>query len=160
MAVGKRDHGLVVAFWRAWRPCTSHDRPRARRAQSQMARVVLRPRPGELMTTDKSSLPTESTKQTRPQKIVENSTDATRGEPLAMRARKRKLELERALAKLPADDRRARNDIAAAMASIDGLLTGDVEHLSDTTAADLSRLLENIKHLAEVNPVSKSRERK
>jgi hypothetical protein len=45
------------------------------------------------------------------------------------------------------------------MASIDGLLTGDVEHLSDTTAADLSRLLENIKHLAEVSPVSKSRQR-
>jgi hypothetical protein len=111
------------------------------------------------MTTDKSSLTTESTKQTRPQKIVENSTDATRGEPLAMRAQKRKLELERALAKLPADDLRARNDIAAAVASIDGLLTGDAEHLSDATAADLSRLLENIKHLAEVSPVSKSRQR-
>ncbi|HEX3759144.1 MAG TPA: hypothetical protein VHW23_10575 [Kofleriaceae bacterium] len=110
--------------------------------------------------TDKTSLPTESAKQTRPLKSVENSTDATRGEPLAMRAQKRKLELERALAKLPADDMRARNDIAAAVASIDGLLTGDVEHLSDTTAADLSRLLENIKHLAETSPVSKSHERK
>jgi hypothetical protein len=96
----------------------------------------------------------------RPLKIVENGTDATRGEPLATRAQKRKLELELARAKLPADDMRARNDIDAALASIDGLLTGDVEHLSGTTAADLSRLLENIKHLAEVNPASKSHERK
>jgi hypothetical protein len=112
------------------------------------------------MMTDKISVPTGSAKQTRPLKTVENSTDATRGEPLAMRAQKRKLELALALAKLPADDMRARNDIDAAMASIDGLLTGDVEHLSDATAADLSRLLENIKHLAEVSPVTKSRERK
>jgi hypothetical protein len=125
-----------------------------------MARVVLGPRSGELMMNDKTSLPSESAKQTRPPKIVENSTDATRGEPLAMRARKRKLELERALAKLPADDLRARNDIGVAVASIDGLLTGDVEHLSDATAANLSRLLENIKHLAEVSPVSRSQDRK
>jgi hypothetical protein len=110
--------------------------------------------------TDKISLPTESARRMRPLKIVENGTDATRGEPLAMRARKRKLELALALAKLPADDMQARNDIDAAMASIDGLLTGDAEHLSGATAADLSRLLENIKHLAEVSPVSKSRERK
>jgi hypothetical protein len=122
-----------------------------------MARVVLGPRPGELTMTDKSSLPTESTRQARPLNSVENSTDATRGEPLAVRAQKRKLELARALAKLPADDKRARNDIGAAVASIDRLLTGDVEHLSEATAADLSRLLENIKHLAEVSPVSKSK---
>jgi hypothetical protein len=43
------------------------------------------------------------------------------------------------------------------VASIDELLTGDFEHLSRTTAADLSRLRENIKHLAEVSPASKSR---
>ena len=111
------------------------------------------------MITDKTSLPTKSAKQPRPAKRVENSTDATRGEPLAMRARKRKLELELALTKLPADDMRARNEIDRAIASINGLLTGDVDHLPDATAADLSRLLENSKHLAEVSPVSKSRER-
>src|SRR5436305_742663 len=54
--------------------------------------------PGELMITNKASLLNDSTTQLR----VENSTDATRGEPLAMRAQKRKLELELALTKLPA----------------------------------------------------------
>lgn len=109
--------------------------------------------------TDKTSHPAQPSKQARPTKHVENSTDATRGEPLAMRAQKRKLELERALEKHPAEDVRARNDINIAVASINGLLTGDVDHLSDTTAADLSRLLENSKHLAEVNPAAKSRSR-
>jgi hypothetical protein len=106
--------------------------------------------------TDKTSHPARPSKQARPAKHVENSTDATRGEPLAMRAQKRKLELERALEKRPAEDVRARNDINVAVASIDALLTGDVDHLSDATAAELSRLLESSKHLAEVNPVSRS----
>lgn len=107
---------------------------------------------------DKTShpAPVRASKQARPTKHVENSTDATRGEPLAMRAQKRKLELERALEKHPAEDVRARNDINVAVASIDALLTGDVDHLSDTTAAELSRLLESSKHLAEVNPASRS----
>jgi hypothetical protein len=100
------------------------------------------------MITNKASLLTDSTTPLR----VENSTDATRGEPLAMRAQKRKLELALALTKLPADDMRARSDIDRAITSINGLLTGDVDHLSTTTAADLSRLLENSKHLAEVSP--------
>ena len=104
----------------------------------------------------KTSHPAPPSKQARPTKHVENSTDATRGEPLAMRAHKRKLELERALEKHPAEDVRARNDINVAVASIDALLTGDVDHLSDTTAAELSRLLESSKHLAEVNPASRS----
>lgn len=107
---------------------------------------------------DRTSHPAWPSKQARPAKHVENSTDATRGEPLAMRARKRKLELERALEKCPAEDVRARNDINVAVASINALLTGDVDHLSDATAAELSRLLESSKHLAEVNPVSRSRQ--
>lgn len=106
--------------------------------------------------TDKTSHPVQPSKQARPAKHVENSTDATRGEPLAMRAQKRKLELERALEKVPAEDERARTDINTAVASISALLTGDVDHLSDTTAAELSRLLESSKHLAEVHPVSRS----
>lgn len=92
-------------------------------------------------------------------KHVENSTDATRGEPLAMRAQKRKLELETALEILPAEEQRARNDIEVALASINAPLTGDVDHLADTTTSDLSRLLENSKHLAEVVHASKSRTR-
>jgi cell division septum initiation protein DivIVA len=95
--------------------------------------------------------------KTSPVKPVENTTDATRGEPLAVRAQKRKLELERALDKLPAEDARARNDINVAVSSISALLTGDVDHLSDTTAAELSRVLESSKHLAEVNPTPRSR---
>jgi cell division septum initiation protein DivIVA len=107
---------------------------------------------------DKTTHPQPSKQAHPPTKHVENTTDATRGEPLAMRAQKRKLELERALEKRPAEDVRARNDINVAVASINALLTGDVDHLSDTTAAELSRLLESSKHLAEVNPVSRPRQ--
>jgi hypothetical protein len=96
---------------------------------------------------------------TKQPKHVENSTDATRGEPLAMRAQKRKGELEAALAKLPADEQRARGDVETAIGSITALLTGDVDHMAETTAAELSRLLESSKHLAEVVHVSKSRAR-
>jgi hypothetical protein len=81
-------------------------------------------------------------------KHVENSTDATRGEPLAMRAQKRMIELEAALAKLPAESR-ARSDIELVLTSIGSLLTGDLEHLADTTASALNHALENSKHLAE-----------
>jgi hypothetical protein len=109
------------------------------------------------MVTDKNAHSAKPAKQPNAPKHIENSTDATRGEPLAMRAQKRKLELELALEKLPAEDLRARNDIDVALASINGLLTGDLEHLSDATAANLNRVLESSKHLAEINPVSKSR---
>ena len=109
------------------------------------------------MMNDKTAHPPKQPKQ--PKKHVENSTDATRGEPLALRAQKRKAELEAALDKLPADEQRARNDIEIAVASINGLLTGDVDHLAESTAAELSRLLEGSKHLAELVPVSKSRAR-
>jgi len=107
--------------------------------------------------TDKISHPAQPSKPARPTKQVENSTDATRGEPLALRAQKRKLELEQALANHPADDLRARNDISIAVASFTALLTGDVDHLSDATAAEISRLLESSKHLAELTPVSRPR---
>ena len=50
-------------------------------------------------------------KQAKAPKHIENSTDATRGEPLGVRAEKRKAELEAALEKIPAEDTRARNDI-------------------------------------------------
>lgn len=108
--------------------------------------------------TEKVSHPVPPLKQARPMKHVENSTDATRGEPLAMRARKRKFELERALEKRPAQDVRARADINLAVGSIDALLTGDVDHLSDATASELNRLLESSKHLAEVSPPFRSRQ--
>ena len=79
------------------------------------------------MTTDAT---TDSKQAEEPQTVhVENSTDATRGEPLAMRAQKRRLELAKALEGLPADELRARQEIELTMASIDSLLTGDLEHL-------------------------------
>jgi hypothetical protein len=88
---------------------------------------------------------------------IENTTEATRGEPLAIRAQKRRAELAKALDKLDVEELRARNDIELAMSSIDGLLTGNPEHLSDTTAAELSRLLEGSKHLAEIVHVKRQR---
>jgi len=98
---------------------------------------------------------TTHTKQPRAAKHIENSTDANRGEPLAMRAQKRQAELATALEKLPIEEQRARNDIELAMSSFDSLLTGDVDHLSGATAAELSRLLENVKHVAETAPKSR-----
>jgi hypothetical protein len=108
-----------------------------------------------MLMTDKISHPVQPAKQLRPVKPVENTTDATRGEPLAMRAQKRKLELEKALDKLPAEDVRSRNDIDVAVATINALLTGDVDHLSDSTAAELSRALEASKHLGETTPTKR-----
>lgn len=87
---------------------------------------------------------------------VENSTDATRGEPLAIRAQKRRAELEQALEDLPTDDTVARNYISIALSVVDELLAGDVEHLSHVTAADLNRWLESSKHLAEAPPTQQS----
>ena len=100
---------------------------------------------------------TQPTKHPRAPKHVENSTDAARGEPLAVRAQKRKAELALALEKIPVEDLRARNDIELAISSIDSHLTGDVAHLSDATASELSRLLESVKHLAEFTPKSRAR---
>jgi hypothetical protein len=84
---------------------------------------------------------------------VENSTDATRGQPLAMRAAKRKIELQAAVDKLSAEEP-ARMDIERAVATIDALLMGDSAHLAPTTSAELNRVLESAKHLAETAPVS------
>ena len=83
---------------------------------------------------------------------MENSTDATRGEPIAVRARTRKTELEKVLERLPTDEATARVDIEIALAEVNEWLAGDVEHLSHVTSADLNRWLERTKHLAEVTP--------
>jgi hypothetical protein len=80
---------------------------------------------------------------------TENTTDATRGEPIVIRAMKRTAELQAALAMLPAEDTRARSDIEQVLGSFEALLTGDLTAISNVTASDLSRLLERNKHLAE-----------
>jgi hypothetical protein len=70
-------------------------------------------------------------------------------EPLAVRVRARQAELARLLQETPPDERSARVDLQIALAHVDDLLTGDIEHLSDATAAALSGWLEANKHLAE-----------
>jgi hypothetical protein len=80
-----------------------------------------------------------------------NSTDATRGEPLAWRAKARQTELEELLACTPESDARTRADIEHALASVSELLTGDNDHLSEATAAAINRWLEGSKHIGETH---------
>ncbi len=79
----------------------------------------------------------------------ENSTDATRGEPLVQRAQTRQRELAVRLALLPEEDVRGRTDIETALSTVAGLLTGDLDQISNMTAQALDRWLEANKHLAE-----------
>jgi LmbE family N-acetylglucosaminyl deacetylase len=108
------------------------------------------------MSTEKTSHPN------KPSKVpmhFENTTDATRGEPLAVRAQKRRAELAEALEMLPIEETRARSDIEIALGAVDELLTGDLAHLSSVTAAGLNRWLESSKHLAEMPPKKKPSKR-
>ena len=93
-------------------------------------------------------------------KHVENSTDATQGQPLAERALQRRAELQAALDALRGSDARPRNDLELALSSVDALLSGDSAHLADATAAELSRWLETNKHLAERAPRARRRKAK
>lgn len=117
------------------------------------------------MTTDKITPPVGSTQplaplgaMTPPAKPMEakptqqgkNTTDATQGEALAVRAQVRKAELEALLTKSPAYEAAVRADIERALASVATLLSGDSKHLSPTTAAELNRWLEGAKHLGEM----------
>lgn len=89
-----------------------------------------------------------------------NSVDATAGQPLVERVMARKAELEQALAALPAGDSRARGDLALALSTITGLLTGDLAKIPPTVGEGMSRWLEQNKHLAEtaVAPAAAARE--
>jgi hypothetical protein len=98
------------------------------------------------------SKPPHSSEQATMPTHFENRTDATPGEPLAVRALQRKAELEEALAKLPDTDLRARNDIQLALASVGALLTGDLEHMAHVTGEEISTWLESTAHLAELTP--------
>ena len=80
---------------------------------------------------------------------IRNSTDATRGQPLAARVLARKDELEDALAELGARDVLLRQAIETALATVYALMTGDLAHPSDVIARDLNRWLERNKHLAQ-----------
>jgi hypothetical protein len=80
---------------------------------------------------------------------TENTTDATRGQPLALRAQKRSAELEALVLDLPAGDM-LRSEIDLALSAVSQLLTGNLDDLAATTAVELNRWLENTKHLGEV----------
>jgi len=80
---------------------------------------------------------------------LENSVDATRGQPLAARVLARKNELEDALAELGRHDGQERQAIETALATVYLLMTGDLAHPSEVVARDLNRWLERNKHLAQ-----------
>lgn len=80
---------------------------------------------------------------------IRNTTDATRGQPLAARVLQRKDELEDALAELGPHDVLLRQAIETALATVYSLMTGDLAHPSDVVARDLNRWLERNKHLAQ-----------
>ena len=80
---------------------------------------------------------------------IENSTDATRGQPLAARVLARKNELEDALADIGPAAMLLRTAIETALATVHLLMTGDLVHPSEVVARDLNRWLERNKHLAQ-----------
>src|SRR5262245_3444382 len=80
---------------------------------------------------------------------IRNTTDATRGLPLAARILARKDELEDALADLGPHDALLRQAIETALATVYTLMTGDLAHPSDVVARELNRWLERHKHLAQ-----------
>src|SRR5687767_4498902 len=88
---------------------------------------------------------------------LENSTDATRGQPLAARVLARKDELEDALADLGPYDAPLRQAIETALATVYSLMTGDLAHPSEVVARGLSRWLERNKHLAQERPRGRRR---
>lgn len=78
---------------------------------------------------------------------IANTTDATRGQPLAARVLARKIELEDALADVGPHDHARRHAIATALTGVYALMTGDLAHPSDVVARSLSTWLERNKHI-------------
>jgi hypothetical protein len=79
---------------------------------------------------------------------VENTTDATRGQPLGARVLARKAELEDALADCGPHDVLRRTLLDTALTTVYQLMTGDLAHPSDVIACALNRWLERNKHLS------------
>jgi hypothetical protein len=80
---------------------------------------------------------------------LENSVDATRGQPLGLRVLVRKDELEDALAELGPYDVIQRQAIEVALAAVYLMITGDLAHPPEAVARKLSGWLERNKHLAQ-----------
>jgi len=79
---------------------------------------------------------------------TENTTDATRGQPLAARVLARKDELEDALANCSVHQVLRRTALTTALATVYALITGDLAHPPDVVAHALNAWLERNKHLA------------
>jgi len=77
----------------------------------------------------------------------ENTTDATRGQPLAARVLARKDELEDALANCGVHQVLRRKALEIALATVYALITGDLAHPPDVVARALNAWLERHKHL-------------
>jgi len=75
-----------------------------------------------------------------------NPTDATRGQSLKLRVLAHKKALEADLARLGPSDR-SRRPIEAALSQIEGLLTGDLDHIPKVVAEELNRWLEATKYV-------------
>ena len=78
---------------------------------------------------------------------IENTTDATRGQPLAARVLARKVELEDALADCHPHEVPRRTALETALATVYALITGDLAHPPDVIAHALNDWLERNKHL-------------
>jgi hypothetical protein len=78
---------------------------------------------------------------------IENTTDSTRGQPLAARVLARKVELEDALADCGRHEALRRTALETALAGIYSLITGDLAHPPDVIARALNNWLERNKHL-------------
>ena len=78
---------------------------------------------------------------------VENTTDATRGQPLAARVLARKIELEDARADCAPHEVLRRTALETALATVYALMTGDLAHPADVVARALNKWLERNKHL-------------
>lgn len=78
---------------------------------------------------------------------IENTTDATRGQPLAARVLARKVELEDALADCRPHEMLRRTTLETALATVYALMTGDLAHPPDVIAHALNDWLERNKHL-------------
>jgi hypothetical protein len=78
---------------------------------------------------------------------IENTTDATRGQPLAARVLARKDELEDALADCGVHEVVRRRALETALTTVYALITGDLAHPPDVIARALNAWLERNKHL-------------
>jgi hypothetical protein len=79
---------------------------------------------------------------------IENSTDATRGQPLAARVLARKVELEDALADCAPYEELRRAAIETALTGVYSLITCDLAHPPQIIARALNAWLERNKHIA------------